>query len=66
MMYFLIILSVILVAVFVWPRSRHKNQKKYREKREEKPSFRSEQDLEKYGKKMEDEDYNPVDFDDAD
>ncbi len=64
MWYFIIAVLVILTGFFIWTAMDYRRQKKDNEKDKEKPSFRSEQDLEEYGKKMEDKGYNPVDFDD--
>lgn len=63
MPYFVIIVSLIVAGYFVWTNIEEKREKKKAKmKHEEKPLFRSEEDLEEYGKPM---DSHPVDFDDA-
>lgn len=63
MRYFIIILSVVFIG-FIILSSRY-CRKKENTKKTEKPSFRSDKDLEEYGKPMEDGEQNVVDFDDA-
>jgi len=65
MWYFVIIVSVVMIGFFIWSGADYRRQKIEREKEKDKPPFRSEQDLEEYGKSMEDKDYNPVDFGDT-
>ena len=62
-MWYFIIIAVIIVGFFTWTSINSRNKEK--RKREDKPPFRSEEDLEEYNKPMKDQDYNPVDFDDA-
>jgi hypothetical protein len=59
------ILSVVLVAFFIWARADYKKQKRKIEKTKDKPHFRTEDSLEEYGKPMKDGESNPVDFEDA-
>ena len=65
MWYFIITVSVILAVFFIWSGMECRKQKKASQKNKDKPSFRSEQDLDEYGKSMQDKDYNPVDFGDT-
>ncbi|MCK4462847.1 MAG: hypothetical protein KAU58_00885 [Candidatus Omnitrophica bacterium] len=62
MWYFVIIVSILLVGFFIWASIEDRKQKKKQNKKGEKPLFRTEEDLEEYGKPM---DSHPVDFDDA-
>ena len=64
MKYFIIIILLILAGFFIWIAMDSKKKNK-EDGKKDRPPFRSEQDLEEYGKKMEDTEYNPVDFDDA-
>lgn len=65
MWYAVIILSVICVGFFMWVRADYKKQKREVGKKKEKPSFRTEDVLEEYGKPMKDKEHTAVDFDDA-
>lgn len=58
-----IIISVVWIGFVLW--TNLNNKKQDNDKKGERPPFRSEKDLEEYGKPMEDEDYNPIDLDDA-
>ena len=61
----IVVLSIILIAFFLWARADYRKQKRKIDKAEGKPSFRTEDVLEEYGKPMRDKENNPVDFDDA-
>lgn len=65
MFYVVIILSIACAVFFVWAARDYRKRKRELDEKKDKPPFRSEEDLEEYGKPMKDEDYNPVDFDDA-
>ena len=66
MLYFVIIVAVVLAGVFMAANIYYKKRDRERAKKEEKPPFRTEADLEEYGKPMKDGDYPPtVNFDDA-
>ena len=65
MWYVIIILSVICVGFFMWARADYAKRKKESDKSKDKPSFRTEDVLEEYGKPMKDNDQTSVDFDDA-
>ena len=62
MWYLIIIISVIWIGVFIWARMDYKKRRVVNNKSKDKPAFRSEEDLEEYGKPMEPK---PVDFEDA-
>ncbi|MDD5136005.1 MAG: hypothetical protein PHN63_01500 [Candidatus Omnitrophica bacterium] len=62
---FIILVSVIWVGFFVWARIDSKKRQKENIKKTAKPAFRTEEDLDEYGKPMKDEHQSPVDFDDA-
>ena len=62
---FVILVSVVCVAYFVWARIDSKKKKEEREKKKNKPAFRSEEDVDEYAKPMEDEHKGHVDFEDA-
>lgn len=62
MWYFVIIVSIVCVGFFIWSGIEDRKRKKQQNKREEKPLFRTEDDLEEYGKPMSP---HPIDFDDA-
>ena len=63
MLYFVIIVSIIVIAFFVWAGIDNKKQKKKEDMdNEEKPLFHTEEDLEEYGKPM---DSQSVNLDDA-
>ena len=61
----IVILSVILAVFFIWARADYKKQKSKTDETKEKPSFRTEDVLEEYGKPMKNGEQNPVNFDDA-
>lgn len=63
MCYFIVLLSVVLAGLFIWASIDYRKQKKLNNK--EKPPFRTEEDLEEYGKPLKDEESKVVDFDDA-
>lgn len=65
MWYFVIIISVILIGFFIWMNMDYRKQKKLSEKKHDKQPFRTEEDLDEYGKKMKDGEETVVDFDDA-
>ena len=62
MVYFIAIVSIVWVGFFLLTntRKRRKNNK-----HKDKPPFRTEKDLQEYGKPMEDEHQPLIDFDDA-
>ena len=62
MLYLIILITLVCIGFFVWAGSISKEQKKKQNKKNDKPLFRTEEDLEEYGKSM---DSHPVDFDDA-
>ena len=63
MWYFIIGAVVVCVGFFIWSGIEdRKRKKKQKNKHEKKPLFRTEDDLEEYGKPMTP---HPVDFDDA-
>ncbi len=62
----LIIISVVWVGYFVWARIDSRRRIKELAKRKMKPPFRTEGDVDKYAKPMEDEHQSRVDFEDAD
>ena len=64
MWYFIIVVSAIFLGLFIWVYGDYKKQKKEPGK-EEKSTFRTEDDLEEYGKPLKDEESKTVDFDDA-
>lgn len=65
MLYFVIIVAAIFFSLFIWAAIDYKKQKKERNKKGEKAPFRTEDDLQEYGKPMKDEEHATVDFDDA-
>ncbi|MDO8525998.1 MAG: hypothetical protein Q7S07_05890 [Candidatus Omnitrophota bacterium] len=62
----LIIISVVWVGYFVLARMQNSKRRKELARRKEKPSFRTEGDVGKYGKPMAGEHQSRVDFEDAD
>ena len=62
MWYLVIIVSILLAGFFIWTNMEDRKQKKKQNKKGERPLFRTEEDLEEYGKPM---DSHPIDFDDA-
>ena len=63
---FIIIISVVWIGFLIWARADYKRRNRDRNKKKQKPPFRTEEDLDKYAKPMEDEHRSRVDFDDAD
>ncbi|MGB2705564.1 MAG: hypothetical protein WBC74_01720 [Candidatus Omnitrophota bacterium] len=61
MQYFVIIVAIVCIGFFIWASVENKKRKKKQDKRKDRPLFRTEEDLEEYGKPMES---HPVDFDD--
>ncbi|MDD3905225.1 MAG: hypothetical protein PHS46_01695 [Candidatus Omnitrophica bacterium] len=61
----LVIISVIWVGFFIWAKIDYKRRTSENNKKKNKPPFRTENDLKEYGKPMQDEHSNKVDFDDA-
>lgn len=59
------VIAILWVVLIVWLRSDIKRRRKETEKRSNKPTFRTEEDLEEYGKPMDDKHEPHVDFDDA-
>jgi len=62
MWHFVIFVAIICIGFFIWSNIENKKRRKKQNKKEEKPLFRTEDDLEEYGKPMTS---HPVDFDDA-
>ena len=62
---FIIVVAAVFVAYFVWARMDSKKRKIEREKKKDKPVFRSEGDLDEYAKPLADDHKGKVDFDDA-
>jgi len=60
-----VIVSVVWVGFFAWARIGYKRRKKEYDKKKNKPTFRTEEDLDEYAKPMDDEHRGKVDFDDA-
>lgn len=65
MWYFVIVVSIVWIGFFIWARTDYKRRKREFIKKKVKPPFRSEEDLEEYGKPLEDYEKPTVDFDDA-
>jgi flagellar biosynthesis/type III secretory pathway M-ring protein FliF/YscJ len=62
---FIAVISVIWVGFFAVARIRSKKKNMELAKKKEKPAFRTEEDLDEYGKPMKDAHGTSVDFDDA-
>jgi hypothetical protein len=62
---FVILVSVLFVAYFAWARMDCKKRKIESEKKKNKPTFRTEGDVDEYAKPMENEHKGRVDFEDA-
>lgn len=62
---FVIIISIICAVFFLWASMDYKKRKSENNKCRTRPRFRTERDLEEYGKPMKDEDQSSVDLDDA-
>jgi hypothetical protein len=64
MLYLLIAVSIVWIGFFLWASADSRKRSEEYSKKAYKPQFRSEKDLEEYGKPI-GVDPNPVDFDDA-
>ena len=62
MLYLIVLIALVCIGFFTWTSVKDKEQKKNQNKKNDKPLFRTEEDIEEYGKPM---DSHPVDFDDA-
>lgn len=65
MLYVVIILSIVCAGFFIWAARDYKRRKSESGKGKDKPPFRSEEDMDEYGKPLKSQGYNPVDFEDA-
>ena len=61
----IIIISAIWIGFFIVARIYSKRRQKEYNKKKDKPSFRTEEDLDEYGKPMDDAHKGHVDFEDA-
>ena len=61
----IIIVSITWIGFIAWARMDSKRRKKEENKKQGKPQFRTEKDLDEYAKPMEDEHQKRVDFEDA-
>ncbi|MDD5428678.1 MAG: hypothetical protein PHI58_05525 [Candidatus Omnitrophica bacterium] len=59
------VISVIWIGYFIWARNDAKKRRAEYNKKKDKPTFRTEEDLNEYAKPMDDEHHGKVDFDDA-
>ncbi|MFA6321454.1 MAG: hypothetical protein WCY36_06325 [Candidatus Omnitrophota bacterium] len=62
---FVIAISVIWIGFVIWARLDNKKRRDEAEKKKNKPTFRTEEDLNEYAKPMDDSHHGKVDFDDA-
>lgn len=65
MLTFIIVISVAWVGFVIWARIDSKKRREELNKKKDKPTFRTEEDLNEYAKPMNDEHQGKVDFDDA-
>ena len=65
MIYFIILIFIIFIAIFMWMRKDYRKQRKDHKAGEEKPAFRTDKDLQEYGKKMKDGEEDIMDLHDS-
>ncbi len=62
---FIAVISVLWIGFFIWACTDSAKRRKERNGKNSGPAFRTEEDLDEYGKPMSDEHHSKIDFDDA-